>query len=181
MYSSHQARETHIQKRACPSASAAVLSPTPWFYLYLITLHDLIIYSVILSPTPWFYHYLITYSMILSPTPWFYHYLITYSMILSLTPFYHLQWQQVQMQEKGCSSGTHICTWHNSLTLQSPQPQRKKVVGKGVWKGEACSFFLLLHFNSMPTQVHNRVGKVWVVNKTSDSDMTSKYHNAQTV
>ena len=91
MYSSHQARETHIQKRACPSASAAVLSPTPWFYLYLITLHDLIIYSMILSPTPWFDLYLITHSMILSSTPWSYHLLHDFIITWSLTPwFYHL-------------------------------------------------------------------------------------------
>ena len=44
-------------------------------------LHDLIIYSMILSPTPWFYHYLITYSMILSLLDHLRHDFITCSIL----------------------------------------------------------------------------------------------------
>ena len=142
-------------------------------------LHDLIIYSMIFSPTPWFYHYLITYSMILSSTPWSYHLLHDFIITWSLTPwFYHLlhfitySHSKFKCRRKGVLA-VRLSNLHSHTG--------RKWWGRGVWKGEACSFFLLLHFNSMPTQVHNRVGKVWVVNKTSDSDMTSKYHNAQTL
>ena len=101
-----------------------------------------ITYSMILSLLDHLLHDLIICSMILSPTPWFYHYLITYSMILSLTPFYHLQSQQVQMQEKGCSC---------SSTLQSPQPHRKKVVGEG---GMERGGMLFLSASSLQQHAH---------------------------